>query len=471
MNDKSQNILFRFSNRSDLNLIKKNELKISYQNFFNQSQEFSALLSTRQIQKNDYVPILIEDPIEFIRAVISLWFIGAIPVPINTKLLDEEIIELLEDYKFKFLITDKPLSGRFLKLKLTIIFKGEFTPQSSDKNLFIGFNVNDEAVVIFTSGSTWRPKGVVHTFSSLINSIQNGNAVLNQSENSKWLASLPFYHIGGFQIICRSLFYGCTIVIPDSLKIEDISKAIVNHNPTHLSLVSTQLERLLNNKIQPNNSLNVSLIGGGFIDDYLIIEASKFGWKPYKVYGSSETASFITAINANEISQKPDSVGKPINNVEIKIADDSEVLIKSESLFKKYFDDEKETSLRLINGFYHSGDLGFIDNDSYLFIEARRNDLIVTGGENVNPVEVEKVLLQIDGIIEACVFPKPDKTWGQIVAAAIVCSDKSLDEKSIKSMIKQKLAGFKIPKQIYFTERLPRTILGKLERHKIKNMY
>jgi acyl-CoA synthetase (AMP-forming)/AMP-acid ligase II len=106
-----------------------------------------------------------------------------------------------------------------------------------------------------------------------------------------------------------------------------------------------------------------------------------------------------------------------------------------------------------------------------LFIEARRNDLIVTGGENVNPIEVEKALLELPFIKDACVFPKQNKTWGQIVAAAIVCNDSSIDEKILKEILKHKLAGYKIPKEYYFVNKLPRTSLGKLEREKIKKMF
>ena len=100
-----------------------------------------------------------------------------------------------------------------------------------------------------------RPKGVVHTFASLINNIENGNQILMHQESDRWLASLPFYHIGGFQIICRSLFYGCLIIIPESLQTIHLADAIEKNNPTHLSLVSTQLERLIHQKIKPKNSL------------------------------------------------------------------------------------------------------------------------------------------------------------------------------------------------------------------------
>jgi O-succinylbenzoic acid--CoA ligase len=394
-----------------------------------------------------------------------------VPVPLNIKLLDAEINSILEDYDFKFLITDKELPSHLKKAGLEIIEIDEIEITDSELKSKSLPSFEDEAVVIFTSGSTGAPKGVVHTFSSLINSIQNGNQILKHQENDRWLASLPFYHIGGFQIICRSLFYGCSIILPQSLQTDDLAKSIREFSPTHISLVSTQLERLIHQKFIPVESLRVSLIGGGFVEDELMIEADKLGWKPYRVYGSSETGSMVTAISANEVKVKPHSVGKVLNNVEIKISDDSEILIKSKSLLKKYLDDEKGTSSKLIKSFYHTGDLGFVDDDGYLFIEARRTDLIVTGGENVNPLEVEKTLLKIPFVKDACVFPKQNKTWGQIVASAIVCHNSSVDGKILREILKQKLAGYKIPKEFYFVDELPRTSLGKLERNKIRKMF
>ncbi len=228
---------------------------------------------------------------------------------------------------------------------------------------------------------------------------------------------------------------------------------------------------MLDKKISPGNSLRVSLIGGGFIDDELLIKAGKLGWKPYRVYGSSETGSMITAISGNEIEIKPLSSGKPFKDVQIKISDNSELLIKSGSLFKYYLNDKKETTEKLINGFYYSGDIGFIDNDGYLFIEARRNDLIITGGENVNPVEVEKVIQKIDGVKEVCVFPQQNKIWGQIVACALVTDDESINETKIKDFLKPLIAGYKIPKKYFFTTELPKTILGKFEREKIRKIF
>lgn len=471
MKSKSINNFFRFSERSDLTAIIKSDSTTAYKELFTKANKLCQSFLEAGIIANSYVPLWIEDQPKFVDTIIAIWYLGAVPVPLNIKLLDEDIYSIIDDYDFKFLLTDKIFKGKKANRNFKFINLNKIEISDSESKQFELPELEKEAVVIFTSGSTGTPKGVVHTFNSLISSIENGNAVLDHREKDRWLASLPFYHIGGFQIICRSLFYGCSIIIPESVQTNHLTDAIVNHNPTHLSLVSTQLERLIHQKANPNNSLRVSLIGGGFVDDELMFEADKLGWKPYRVYGSSETASMVTAISADKIKSKPQSAGKPFDNVQINISDESEILIKSNSLFKKYLNDEKKTLSKMINGFYHTGDIGSVDADGYLFLEARRNDLIVTGGENVNPIEVEKALLQIPYIKDACVFPKQSKTWGQIVAAALVVNDPSINGNKIKDALKQKLAGYKIPKKLFFVNELPRTSLGKLERDKIRKMF
>ena len=470
MSSNNDNSLFKFYNRGDLTAILKSDIRISYKELFDQAHLIAANLLKNKIKKNNYIPILIDDNLNFIKTTIALWFLGAIPVPVNSRLLDEEINSIVEDHNFKFLITDKMISANSVLNKLEIISINNIlldTKISGDYN-FPG--LYDEAVVIFTSGSSGRPKGVVHTFESLINNIENGKSILETYEDDQWLASIPFYHIGGFQIFCRSLLFGCSLILPESQIYNHLMKAINEFNPTHISLVSAQLDKFINQKIIPPKSLKLSLIGGGFIDDDLIIKAADFGWKPIRSYGSSETGSFITAITANEIKNKPQSVGKPLKNNKIKITEDSEILISSNSLFKNYLNNKKETSITLINNWFHSGDIGYLDDDGFLFIEARRNDLVVTGGENVNPVEVENALLELPFISEACVFAKQDKTWGEIVCAVIV-ADKMVNQKNIKDHLKIKLAGYKIPKELFFIDSLPRTSLGKLEREKIKSMF
>ncbi|MFN3873874.1 MAG: class I adenylate-forming enzyme family protein [Ignavibacterium sp.] len=456
----------KYSNRDDLVAVRSFSHVLSYKELFTSAKEFSSKLSLLKNSDNKYIPILSQNNAEFVITTLALWNIGLVPVPINIRWTEKEIESVIIRNGFESIIYEKIF---FEKLKNIRIRKISFDEVLSFPNNIVTEISNDEAVVIFTSGSTGEPKGVVHTFNSLANSIINGVETLKQNISDRWLASLPFYHIGGFQIICRALSNGCEIIIPENLESESLKKSIEHFNPTHISLVSTQLQRLNEIKTGISNSLKVTLIGGGFSDDNLLFKADEGGWKPVRVYGSSETASFVTAASVDEIKNNPSTVGKPVKNVEIKISDEDEVLISSNSLFRCYLNNQEETKAKLVKGFYHSGDLGKIKN-GYLFLEARRSDLIITGGENVNPYEVEQALLKINGVREACVFALEDEQWSQKVCAAVVTS-KEISGNEIRNFLIKEISSFKIPKEIFFTDSLPKTSLGKIERQKVRSMF
>jgi O-succinylbenzoic acid--CoA ligase len=342
--------------------------------------------------------------------------------------------------------------------------------------------LTDSAVIIFTSGSTEKSKGIILSFSSLYNSALNSNQLLRYTSSDRWLASLPFYHIGGFSIITRFLVFGIPIIIPDSLSVDHLINSVNNFQPTFISLVSAQLKRIVADKIPPNPELKNCLIGGGFTDPDLLEAAYDIGWPINLIYGSTETSSFVTALLKDELTIKPNSVGRPVPTNNIKIEDEAgnelkqfeigEILIQSNALMKGYLNSNLTSGL-IKNGYYHTGDIGFLDDDGYLFLEGRKNYLISSGGENVNPVEVENALLQHPMIIESAVFPLRDKEWGEVIAAAIVLKDRttSLTDIQLKDFLRDKISGFKIPKKIFIEEYLPKTELGKIEKNKLISLY
>lgn len=474
-----KDFFYKYSNNDDLIAIRTQDKIISYKKLFDFAYDVSSYFKQIEFSQQKYFPIIATNSPEFIIIILALWNSGLVPIPINSKWTEKEISVLCRKNNFELILYDKIFYNKISHSNLRIISFEEIFQSKLDKSVCLSEDkqddktesiYTDQAVVIFTSGATGEPKGVVHSFDSLANSILNGAEILNHNVADKWLASLPFYHIGGFQILCRALSNGCEIILPEDLEIESLKKSIEEFHPTHISLVSTQLFRLLDSKIKIYDSLKITLIGGGFCEDELIIKAYNKGWKPYRVYGSSETASFVTAANAEEIKCKPGTVGKPIKNVNVKTSLENEIIISTDSLFKEYLNYPDETKLKIIDGFYFSGDLGFIDDLGYLFIEARRTDLIVTGGENVNPIEVESALRSFKEIKEVCVFPLIDSQWGQIVAAAIVLAN-DLTEEKIKNELKKRLASFKIPKKFFFIDDIPKTSLGKFEREKIRKMF
>ena len=434
------------------------------------------------IRKENKTAILCENNLDYVVLIFSLWRIGAVPVPINVKLLPKEIEELLRISSCKFLLTGEPFNG---KIKLDNVIVSEI-PAIDNKPDFrhkedIEFNIINTAVIIFTSGSTGTPKGVKLSFNNLVQSAITGDKIFNHLPNDRWLASLPFYHVGGFSIITRCFFYGASLIIPDTLENEKLELSIRKHKPTLTSFVSTQLKRLLESGIIPSTELRHILLGGGFIDPYLVETAISKGWSVSKSYGTSETSSFVTALTSEDFKMKPGSAGKPIPPNQIIIVDGNrsplppmtsgEVAVKAQSVAKGYIDNEEESKKKFRKDIFYSGDYGYIDEDGYLFIEARRNDLIVSGGENINPTEIEREILKHQSIEEICVIGIEDEEWGQAVAAVIVLKNNSnISLIELKEFLKDKLPGYKQPKKIFILEQLPKTELGKVQKEKIREI-
>ena len=441
----------------------------------------ASILIAQNITSGDFVGIIGKNDVDFVIDVLALWQLAAVPVPINTKLNNTDIEEQLtlancdsfivrEEYGE--LVTNKKrnlISSNAFKVELHTEYKTEI-------------NLSDSAVIIFTSGSTNKSKGIVLSFGSLYNSALNSNQLLRYTHSDRWLASLPFYHIGGFSTITRSLVFGIPLIIPDSLSVEHLLDSIHKYQPTFISLVSAQLKKIVDESISPNPELKNCLIGGGFSDIKLIKAAYELGWPVNLVYGSTETSSFVTALLKDEIMIKPNSVGRAVPTNKINIIDDEgnelkpfevgEIAVQTNSLMKGYLNPE-ETSLVVRDGFYHTGDIGYLDEDGYLFLEGRKNYLISSGGENVNPVEIENALLSHPDISEAAVFPLKDEKWGEIIAAVAVLKKNApdLSYEEIKLFLQENLAAFKIPKKIFFEEQLPKTELGKVQKEKLIDRY
>jgi O-succinylbenzoic acid--CoA ligase len=438
------------------------------------------------IKRRDKVALLSENSLEYVILVLSLWKLGAVPVPLNIRLLPAEIENILSFAGCCYLLREKS-EGEIKSIPNVHVKQFPFEEETG-KSL-IGtdtlqdspdkFRMSNPALIIFTSGSTGKPKGVVFTFNNLFYSAFNGNKLFNHHKRDRWLASLPFYHIGGFSIISRNFFYGTTLIIPQSLKTEDIIYAFNNLKPSLASLVTTQLQRLIENGCKPNPELRHILLGGGFIEASLVSEAYNNGWNVSKSYGTSETSSFVTYLTAEEFRSKPNSAGKTIPPNQILIVDESkdilpdntagEIAIKAQSVAKGYLNNDVETLEKFSDDIYYSGDYGYLDEDGFLFVEVRREDLIVSGGENIIPLEVETEILKYPGIKEACIFGQEDKEWGHIVAAAIV-SDSNITVEILREFLSEKLPSFKHPRKIFILDELPKTELGKIQKGKIREL-
>ena len=461
--------------------IKTSFSSLKYDDLINHILTSVFYLKQIGVKQNDYIGITGDNSYQFIVTIFALWQIGAIPVLINIRLLNYEIDELLEIANCKMFLISKNLSNSFYFGEIPKIFY-PFEAKENIGQTILPINLNKNAVIIFTSGSTGKPKGVEITFNNLINSAQTGNQYFVHKQNDSWIASLPFYHIGGFSIIMRSVLFGLTLIIPDNLDVKNLAQSLKSFDPSHASFVSTQLKRLIELDVKPNNSLRNVLVGGGFIDQNLVENAIKSGWKVSLSFGATETSSFVSILSQEHFRFKGGSSGKVLYPNNILILDDNknilppgivgEIAIKSNSVAKGYINNIEETKKKFLNGLYYTGDFGFLDKDEYLYVQARRNDLIISGGENVNPLEIENELIKHPLILEASVFGLMDSEWGQIIAAVIVSENNTIIPlENIKLFLNNKLSSFKHPKRIFFVPELPKTELGKVRKEKLRDMF
>lgn len=450
------------------------EQELTYKQLDERISRTVSALTELGLQSGSKAAVLGSHNAEFIILILSLWRIGAVPVPLNNRLKDDELKTILRIADPFILLIDKT-SGRKIESEYTqtaFPLAGESSQPEIQQ-----LNSTDQAgIVIFTSGTTGIPKGVVLTVNNILSSAGLTNKILLPEKDDAWLCSLPFYHIGGIMIFVRALTAGLTVIIPDSPDTNSIASSIEKHRPSFASLVPTQLARLMENQIKPR-SVKKLLLGGGPVDNKLANNAVTEGWRILKVYGSSETCSMFTGLSINENTEKLSSAGLPLPGNSLRIVNEErqelppwetgEIAVSGPTIFREYLNNKEETEKRLQNGYYYTGDIGYTDDEGFLFIESRRTDLIISGGENISPAELETALLNITGIDKACVIGVPDEEWGQI-PAAVLKSSLPLTEVYILDNLRTVLASYKLPKRFFFVEDMPENEMGKINRNKLR---
>jgi O-succinylbenzoic acid--CoA ligase len=480
-------MILDFLNKQDITLqdnpaITCNQIKLNYNEFKEKILQCASQLMNLGIQSDDHVALLSDNNIEFIIILFALWEISAIPIPLNIRLKEEELNELIIHSNSEIILVHNNLKEKLIYSDKKIIFP--LKNLSHPKIISPGnkFDENKTALILYTSGTTTSPKGVMHSFHDLINNSESSNTFFQFNQKDRWLVCLPLYHIGGIQILMRAIIFGSELIIPNSLKTEDIIDAMCIYNPTLISIVQTTLTRLVEKDVNPNPKLRCVILGGGPGNDKIVKDAVEKGWKIVKVYGSTETVSMITAFSVNDNPNKIKSAGKLLGTNLIKIVDENgnlllpnqtgEIVVSGESIMQGYWNNPVETNKRLINNEYFTNDFGYLDEDGFLYIASRRDDLIISGGENINPIEIEEAILSLPDIKNVCVVGLENNEWGQIVAAAIVQKKTgAFSSDRIIELLKPKLASYKLPKRILFVDDLPITSLGKIKLEEVRRLF
>jgi O-succinylbenzoic acid--CoA ligase len=299
------------------------------------------------------------------------------------------------------------------------------------------------ATVVFTSGSTSVPKGALHTFGNHYLSARGSNANIALAPGDRWLHSLPLYHVGGLSIVFRCLLAGATVALPEPGAL--LGETIARSGATHVSLVSTQLLRLLREEALDLSGLKAILLGGGPTPAYLLEEALSRKLPIHTSYGLTEMASQVTATPPDSSREELRTSGRPLPHREISVSDDGEILVKGETLFAGYVEGEAIDLPLDADGWFHTGDLGEIDAGGYLRVRGRRDNLFISGGENVQPEEIEETLCRLEGVEDAAVVPIPDPEFGSRPVAFVRTVGGAVEPEDLARALRPILAHFKIP--------------------------
>jgi O-succinylbenzoic acid--CoA ligase len=320
----------------------------------------------------------------------------------------------------------------------------------------------DAAAVLYTSGTTGRARGAVLTRSALMASAHASKANLGWHDDDCWLLTMPVARVGGLSIVTRCLAARRAVALAPAFDAALLPQWIARHRATQLSLVPTMLTLVLDAHPGwvPPEHLRVLLLGGAAASDKLLARAAERRLPIVITYGCTETCSQVVATPYDmRFEAAACGVGRPLPGVQLRV-DDGHIQVRGPMLMAGYLGEEPLAS----NAWFDTGDLGELDAQGFLHLHARRADLIVTGGENVYPAEVERVLEACPGIEAAAVFGVADETWGQTVAAALVAGSQPPSESALLDHIGKRLAPHKRPRRICFVPSLRLTEAGKLDR-------
>jgi O-succinylbenzoic acid--CoA ligase len=372
----------------------------------------------------------------------ALMKLGAVALPLSPQLTEAE--------RAAILAAERPA--------VDLNDAAELTQTEADLPLLGEHDMDDLQCRILTSGTSGEPRPVSLTYGNFLFSAVGSAFNLGVDPTDRWLCCLPVSHVAGLSIILRSVIYGTTAVLLDGYETEQVATTLVSGDISVVSLVPTQLIRLLEAGADLSGPRAI-LIGGGPVPADTLHAALERGATVVQTYGMTETCSQVTTLAPEDAARKVGSAGRPLLTTHVRIAD-GEILVQGPTVSRDALDPD---------GWLHTGDVGHIDEEGFLYVDGRRGDLIVTGGENVMPAEVEAVLLSHPAVKDAAVVGRPDPEWQEIVCALVVLNGEAdASEEDLRAWCAESLARFKVPKRFERAAQLPRTAAGKLRRAELR---
>lgn len=476
-------LLKRVSLTPDRCMVKFENQNYTFKEVYEQAYKVAGRLQAQGMQKGDYVSVLLRNHIDTVVILVSLQLLGGVAVILNNRLTAEELAWQINDSHSKLFITEKKFSEVLatLHVQTPTIWKEELEdypiePVKIQKEI----NLTDVCTIMYTSGTTGKPKGVIQTYGNHWWSAMGSALNLGLREDDCWLCSVPLFHISGFSILMRSVFYGMRVVLHGSFNEKKTVEAIEDEKVTIMSVVTTMAVRIIE-EIESRKlpvHFRCMLLGGGPAPLPLLEKCVEKEIPVYQSYGMTETSSQIVTLSPEYSISKLGSAGKALFPSQIKIIDTNgleveanqsgEIMVKGPNVTIGYLYQEKKEMFN--DGWLKTGDIGYLDDEGFLYVQDRRSDLIISGGENIYPAEVEGVLTSHPKIQDAGVIGVKNEQWGQ-VPVAYVTTKEQITEDEILIYCSERLAKYKLPKRILFVDSIPRNASRKLLRRELRSIY
>ncbi len=462
----------------------------TFEELNNRAKSIAGRLQARGVKKGDRVALLSPNHICYFDLLFACGKIGAILVPINWRLSPHEIDEILQDCTPALIGIHQQFYQIFTKLEnapssflIGGTFYEEMTAQQKTPNFPEELSESDPFVMIYTGGTTGKPKGVVLSHQSILWNAINTITSWGLSTDDVTINYMPMFHTGGLNALCLPiLMIGGTVVIADQFIAKKAVESFNRYHCTTVLLVPTMHHMLIQTtEFQINNfpTMKVFLSGAAPCPLPIYDAYQKKGLAFKEGYGLTEAGPNNFYISPEDAQSKRGSVGKPMlfNSIKLLKADGQEaeanevgeLLIRGKHSFSMYWNNDNATMETWKDGWIHTGDLAKKDDEGFFYIVGRKKDMIITGGENVYPLEIEHLLAAHPSIDEVAVIGLPDEKWGEVVTAFLVLkSSVPFNVEEIKVYCETKLGRYKIPKRFIKLETLPKTHVGKIDKQKLK---
>ncbi len=445
------------------------------------AQARAHLLATG-VERGTRVALLSHNSPAYVTAVHALTQLGAVLVPLNTRLTLDELRYQVTLAQPRLLLVSSDYAKLSDALDLPTLPLDTLMQPHPNRVPTQPLNLDALHTLVFTSGTTGRPKAAALTLSAHFYSATASALRLGVQADDRWLCVLPLFHVGGLAILLRSALYGTGVVLMERFDLEAVRHAIDAQAVTLASLVPTMLTRLLDAGLRGTNHLRLALLGGAAATESLVQRAQAVGIPVATTYGLSEACSQVATQTPDRMAHKPGSVGRPLPFIQVRVVDEhgadlppgayGEVIVSGPTLMQGYLDNPDATAHTLRDDWLHTGDIGTLDADGDLWLIQRRSDLIVSGGENVYPAEVEAALRRHPAVADVCVVGVDDPEWGQQVAAAVVCQPgQAIADADLIAHARAHLAGYKVPRRLRFVEALPLTGSDKVSRAAVRALF